>query len=125
MTNKILVVDDERDIARVLSKALGSHGYEVDSVGDSTEALKMIEKRKFDLVILDILMPVMDGAQLAQVLKQNPATRDIPIIFMTALQTKQPEGGYAMVGDHPVFAKPYDIEELLRKINEMLKAQKP
>lgn len=121
MTKKILVVDDEKDVVSVLLKRLKAHGYEAASAGDGQEALNIIKKEKFDLVILDIMMPGMDGAELGGILKNDPKTKNIPLIFLTALGVKIKKVGYEIAGPDIVFAKPFDIQELLNKIDEILK----
>jgi len=120
MAKRILVVDDEKDLVSVLLQRLKAHGYETASANDGEEALRTIKKEKFDLIILDIMMPIMDGTELGQILKNDPKTKHIPIIFLTALQTKQPDAGYDIVGPNVVFAKPFDIKELTAKIDELL-----
>ena len=120
MPKRILVVDDEKDMVSVLLQRLKAHGYETASANDGEEALRTIKKEKFDLIILDIMMPIMDGTELGQILKNDPKTKNIPIIFLTALQTKQEDAGYDIVGPDIVFAKPFDIKELTGKIDELL-----
>ncbi len=120
MPKKILVVDDEKDMVAVLLQRLKAYGYEVASAGDGEEALRTIKKEKFDLIILDIMMPVMDGTELGQILKNDPKTKNIPLLFLTALQTKQEHAGYDIVGSDVIFAKPFDIKELMGKIDEFL-----
>lgn len=120
MAKKILVVDDELDVVFVLLQRLKAHGYEAASAGDGEEALRLIKKEKFDLIILDILMPVMDGTELGQRLKNDPKTSRIPLIFLTALGVKQEDAGYTLAGPDIVFAKPFDSKELLAKIDELL-----
>jgi CheY-like chemotaxis protein len=120
MAKKILVVDDERDMVSVLVKRLRNRGYETNSARDGEEALKMVERNAFDLFILDIMMPTMDGAELAQALRDNPKTKDIPVIFLTALQTKEDQARSLLVGPHVMFAKPFYFGELARKVAELL-----
>ncbi len=119
MPKKILVVDDEPDILKVLVARLKEHGFETVTAANGEEALLQAAAHKPNLIILDIMMPVMDGTEAAQRLKENPRTRDIPIIFLSALQTKTEEasdGGE--VGDNIILAKPFDINVLLAKIRE-------
>ena len=120
MSKRILIVDDEKDIVSVLVRKLTTYGYEAASAGNGKEALGIIKNEKFDLIILDILMPVMDGTELGRILKDNPKTRDIPLIFLTALQTKTEGSGFRFAGADILFAKPYDFKELAGKIDELL-----
>jgi len=112
MAKKILVVDDEKDMAHVLVQRLTRYGYDVSSVNSGLEALKAAKQERFDLIILDILMPVMDGTEVARRLRDDPDTADIPLMFLTVLQTKGKDKGYGLAGPHIIFAKPFDIQEL-------------
>ena len=120
MSKKILVVDDEEDIASVLLVRLGTHGYDTASASTGSQALELVKHDKFDLIILDILMPDMNGTEVAQILRDDPKTKDIPIIFLTALGTQQEGPGYSISGSSILFAKPYDPIELMTKIDELL-----
>ena len=120
MSKKILVVDDNKDMVSVLMRRLKSQGYETASAENGDQALKMIQKGKFDLIILDIMMPVMDGAELGQILKNNPSTKNIPMVFLTALGTRQEDTGYSVTESNIVFAKPFDFKELAGKIDELI-----
>src|SRR3989344_3195049 len=121
MSKRILIVDDEQDIASVLIEKLAAYGYEAVSAVDGNEALKIIKTERFDLFILDLLMPVMDGMELGRVLKEDPKTRGIPRIFLTSLQAKRGPEGYSFTGGDMMFAKPFEFRELAGKIDELLK----
>ncbi|MBC7329391.1 MAG: response regulator [bacterium] len=84
MPKKILVVDDERPIVRLVQVNLEHAGYEVVTAYDGKEALEKVEQEKPDLIILDVMMPQMDGFEVMQRLQANPKTRDIPVIMLTA-----------------------------------------
>jgi CheY-like chemotaxis protein len=120
MPTKILVVDDEPDIVKVLVARLKEKGYETITALDGSQALVQAERYRPDLIILDIMMPGMDGTEAAQKLRDNPPTKDIPIIFLSALKTKtdgQREGD--RIGRNIILAKPFEIDILLAKIKEM------
>ncbi len=114
-------MDDEKDVVSVLLQRLRSHGYEAVSAGNGEEALRTIKKEDFDLIILDIMMPVMDGTELGEILKNDPKTKNIPLIFLTVLETVEGRPGYEVLGPNIVFAKPFDFKELAGKIDEILK----
>ena len=121
MTQKILIVDDEPDIVKVLAARLKERGYDVTVAAGGQEGLMKAGRQSPDLIILDIMMPDMDGSEVAARLKQIPATAKIPIIFLSALQTKKEEKeGSAMISGNVVMAKPYDIDVLCAKIREMI-----
>ncbi len=84
MPKKILVVDDERPIVRLVQVNLEHAGYEVVAAYDGKEALQKVEQEKPDLIILDVMMPQMDGFEVMQRLQADPKTRDIPVIMLTA-----------------------------------------
>ncbi len=117
----ILAVDDEKDVLVLLSKRLMSAGYDVVTKTSGNAAIEAAKQEKPDLIILDILMPEMDGSQVASILHQDPLTRDIPILFLTCLYTKREEkiSGHE-VGHNFFIAKPYDPAELLEEIARLI-----
>jgi len=115
--NKILIVDDELDVLTVLGARLSKSGYSVIKADNGKDALIMAKKEHPDLILLDIMMPDCDGGIVAQNLKNDPVTKDIPVIFLTCLVTKDEEAkvGHAIAGNFFI-AKPYDPEKLLSEI---------
>jgi len=81
---KILVVDDEKHIVRLVQANLDRAGYTVVTANDGKEALQKVADENPDLVVLDVMMPYMDGFEVLQNLRRNPSTRDIPVIMLTA-----------------------------------------
>lgn len=122
MKRKILVVDDEPDVLKVLEKRLSEAGYSVVMVSESKEALTKAKEEMPDLILLDILMPGIDGAEIGRRLKDDPKTKNIPVVFLTCLFTKEDEAamGHA-VGGNIFIAKPYDPQGLLKEIEKHLK----
>ena len=116
----ILTVDDEVDILTVLSMRLSDTGYNVLKADNGLDAIDVAKQKKPDLIILDILMPHMDGMTVSQRLKEDRDTKDIPIIFLTALQGKTEETGSHKEGENIIFAKPYDPKELLDTIKRLI-----
>ncbi|MCE5315245.1 MAG: response regulator [Armatimonadota bacterium] len=84
MARKILACDDEKHIVRLVQVNLERAGYEVVTANDGKEALQKVAEENPDLVVLDVMMPYMDGFEVLQNLRRNPATRDIPVIMLTA-----------------------------------------
>ncbi len=114
---KILIVDDEPDVLLLLGERLSKAGYDVIKASGGQEAIEMAHKDSPDLIILDIAMPGMDGSEVANTLRAQPATKDIPMIFLTCLFTKQEEKACGHVlGQNFFIAKPYDVNELLSEI---------
>ena len=118
---KILIVDDEKDVLLMLEKRLTAEGYSVITTTKGTSAIALAKSQHPDIIILDIVMPVMDGGEVAAKLREHPLTRNIPVIFLTALLSKTEEyHENRMIGSNITFAKPFDTEELLARINELL-----
>jgi CheY-like chemotaxis protein len=120
---KILVVDDERPV-RELCIACIRHGlgsqFEVIEAADGKEALATAEVEQPDLILLDIMMPEMDGFEACRRLKQSAGTRDIPIVFLTALgEDENVEKGLALGGESYV-VKPFNAVTLAAQISELL-----
>ncbi len=84
MPKKILACDDEKHIVRLVQVNLERAGYQVVTANDGKEALQVVADENPDLVVLDVMMPYMDGFEVLQNLRRNPTTRDIPVIMLTA-----------------------------------------
>src|SRR4030042_6507197 len=109
---KILIVDDERDIVKVLVIRLESSGYEVISAFDGAQGVFMAHKENPDLIILDIRMPAGDGFSVAEKLKESTDTFTIPVIFLTGSPEMNSEGRDRALGARFYVKKPYDPEDL-------------
>ncbi|MBU0671725.1 MAG: response regulator [Candidatus Margulisbacteria bacterium] len=121
---KILVVDDEPDVASMLTLLLTSQGYAVISAGDGQEALEKARTGRPDLILLDIMLPKMDGYKVARMLKFDEKFRHIPIIMLTAkIQDKDRAMGLEMGADAYV-SKPFNTPELLTLIKDTLANKK-
>lgn len=118
---KILVIDDEENFCRVLKKALELKGnFQVLTATQGAEGIQLAKDQRPDVILLDVMMPGMFGTQIAEILSENPVTRSIPIIFVTAVITPAQAGGSGYIADkHPCIAKPVNIGEVIRKINEV------
>ncbi|MCR4417016.1 MAG: response regulator transcription factor [Ignavibacteria bacterium] len=116
----ILVCDDERDIVDVLVYNLSKEGYKVIPAYNGKEALEKINS-DVDLVLLDIMMPYMDGLEVCRNLKQNPETQNISIIFLTARDSEIDEVKGLEIGGDDYIAKPISIKKLLARINSVLR----
>ena len=113
----ILVVDDEPHIRKLLRQELEAAGYQVKEAQDGMEALSLVKATPPDLIILDVMMPNINGFDLAAVLKSNPATMTIPTIVLSIIQDQ--ERGYRL-GIDRYLSKPIDTEVLLRDIKALL-----
>src|ERR1051326_3784098 len=112
MAQRILVTDDEERVVRLLQIRLEALGYEVVPAHDGEAALQKVAEGKPDLVLLDVMMPKMDGFEVLRRLKADPETAPIPVIMLTARgQFDDLAHGYGE-GAHWYFHKPFDVAEL-------------
>jgi PAS domain S-box-containing protein len=116
-TKKILVVDDDQHIRELLRQELEAEGYEVQEAIDGMDALTQVKILKPDLIILDVMMPQINGFDVAAVLKNNPKTTDIPIIVLSIIEDK---GQGYRVGIDRYLTKPINREELMQDIGSLL-----
>lgn len=122
---KILVVDDERDNLTILDFYLKQKGFETILTTNGVEAISIAEHEDIDLLILDIMMPEMDGFEVCKRLKQNYLTKDIPIIFLTARYLDKKDLVYGLsLGAIDYITKPFDEGELFARINVAIKIRK-
>jgi CheY-like chemotaxis protein len=117
---KILFIEDEPDQILMISLRLEKSGYEVISSMDGREGLKKAAAEKPDLILLDVIMPGMDGLEVCRRLKANPATRHIPVIATTAAGMDDVEHECRKAGAEDCLRKPYDSADLLLKIKRLL-----
>jgi len=118
MSKKILVVDDEEELRDFISMRLEANGYEVVTAGNGIEGLKVVVDEKPDLIISDVLMPEMDGFAFYKILKEDEATKDIPVLILTA--RGKMEDTFRVLGVDDFLSKPFQADELLSKIQLQL-----
>lgn len=120
--SKILIVDDIKVNLYAMEEVLASTQYKVLTALTGREALKIALKVPLDLILLDVQMPGMDGFEVAELLKGNDITKDIPFIFITAIskESRYVHKGYELGADNYIF-KPINAEDLLAKIHATLK----
>ena len=117
---KILFIEDEPDQIMMVSLRLEKSGYMVISSMDGEKGLKMAVAEKPDLILLDVIMPGMDGFEVARRLRNDPSTRHIPIISTTAAGMDDVEHSCRVAGVDDCVRKPYDSADLLAKIKRLL-----
>ena len=117
---RILVADDEPHILKALDFRLKSSGHEIINAVDGGEALKIATKEKPDLVLLDIMMPVMDGFQVLRKLKSQEETKDIPVIMLTARSQGKDIVTGLEDGAADYVTKPFNFAELIARVNRAL-----
>ncbi|MBZ0157352.1 MAG: response regulator [Alphaproteobacteria bacterium] len=118
----ILLIDDEEDFAYFVKLNLERTGrFSVETVSRGAEGARTARTIKPDLILLDLLMPDMDGTEVAEQLRESPATRDIPIVFLTALAQKaEVEASDGVIGGRNYIAKPVEPGELAQRIETLL-----
>ena len=122
MSKRILVVDDDENILNLEKTILEQKGFDVTSAGGGAEALRVLAAATFDLVLLDVMMPEVDGFTVCRKIKDDPRLKDIPVIFLTAKG-----GGDALAegfesGAVMYINKPFTANKLLTIVNTMLES---
>jgi two-component system sensor histidine kinase/response regulator len=123
-TEKILIVDDISKNIQILGNILAQRNYNIAYAQSGTEALKICEMQHFDLILLDIMMPEMDGYEVCARLKDNPKTKEIPIIFLTAKADMESIVKGFDVGGQEYITKPFNSAELLARVQTHLLLRK-
>ena len=122
MVPRILIVDDERDFIELVQYRLAGLGCEFIVANNGVEALSQARQFKPSLILLDILLPDLDGLSVCEILRRQPSTKQIPIIFMSALSSEVTKRTVAMQADD-FFTKPLDLERLHLRITELLQRE--
>jgi len=119
---KVLIVDDNQDMLETLEHLFSFYGFEVVKAINGLEGIAMAKKENPDIIILDALMPVMDGFEACEQLKQDPKTREIPIIFLSANYTEDRHriAGLELGADDYIL-KPFNAKELITRVKKILK----
>lgn len=121
---KILISDDDPDILRLIQLNLKFEGYETITSGDGITTLKLAQEQKPDLIILDVIMPGMDGWQVLAQLKKDKATESIPVILLTGVSMKEGKERGLIEGVEDFLSKPFNPLRLLEIVGEILSRQK-
>jgi two-component system alkaline phosphatase synthesis response regulator PhoP len=117
---KILVVDDEIYIVHILDFSLGMEGYDVVTALDGEQALDKLKSEKPDLIVLDIMMPKLDGYEVCKAIKSDPATKQIPVILLSAKGRNVDQKMGFDVGADDYITKPFSPRKLVERINQLL-----
>ena len=119
---RILVVDDEEHITELLAMGLGYQGFDVERAATGREALDAVGRRSPDLIVLDVMLPDLDGFEVAKRLRRDEgSTTRIPIIFLTARDTTQDKVMGLRLGSDDYVTKPFSIEELIERVKAVLR----
>lgn len=121
MSHRILLVDDEVDILEFVKYNLVKEGYEVFTAQNGAEALKVAAERRPHLILLDMMMPVMDGAQTCRAIREDPQLRDTMVVFLSALGEEQQQLTGFDVGADDYLTKPIKMKLLVSRVQAILK----
>ncbi len=121
---KILVVDDEPNIVQTLQDRLEMNEYEVVTAGNGREGLEKFEQEQPDVILLDVIMPIMDGHEMLEVLRKRPTGQSVSVIMLTARSQTQDIARANACGIDDYIVKPFDLSELLEKIESVVEHRK-
>lgn len=121
MAKRILIVDDDELILIALEELLKPYGYEVQTISKPLQALERLQGEKFDLLVLDVIMPDLDGFQLCRRIRSLEGYKETPIIFLTAKSRDQDRQKGLEVGANLFLSKPISPEKLLQLIEEAIR----
>jgi DNA-binding response OmpR family regulator len=118
---RVLVVDDEPDLVRILEFGLKAAGYQVDTANDGQEGLKKARELKPDIILLDLMLPKLDGYKVCRLLKFDERYKHIPIMILSARTQEGDQNLAHEMGANRFLTKPYEFAEILEHIKALLK----
>jgi CheY-like chemotaxis protein len=122
MSEKVLIVDDEKDFLDIIAERIGARGMDVSTATSAEDALNMVEEESFDVVIMDFMMPALDGFKALKLMKAKRP--DVQIILLTGNVPDEKRIEAKALGALDVIEKPPDLKDLIQKIKEANKVQK-
>jgi phosphate regulon transcriptional regulator PhoB len=125
MPSRVLIVEDEPDIRELVVHHLRREGYQVSAASSGEEALRQVQAAPPDLVILDLMMPAMDGLEVCRRLRQDPATASLPIVMLTAKGDEVDRVLGLEIGADDYVVKPFSPKELLARVRAVLRRSRP
>jgi DNA-binding response OmpR family regulator len=120
MTKRILVCDDDELLVDLLTYRLGTRGYQVSAARDGGEALERLAADKPDAVVLDAMMPVVDGFEVLRRIREQPATANLPVVMLSARKQERDIVGALELGASDFVVKPFIPEELMARLTRLL-----
>lgn len=121
--SRILAVDDEPHILKLVSFSLRAQGFEVLEATDGLAAVDVAEKEHPDLILLDVMMPALDGYEACRRIKANPATKDIPVVMLSAKSQKTEQAAGVEAGALDYICKPFTPKDLVAQVRGFLGEQ--
>jgi len=123
-TVNILVIEDDEIVARTIERSLRGHEFRVTIANSGVEGLKVARRQQTDLVILDIIMPGMDGYTVCREMRADPILKELPILFLTAKAKDEDKIAGFLAGADDYLSKPFNIDELILRIRAVLRRVK-
>jgi DNA-binding response OmpR family regulator len=120
---RILICDDDPLLVDLLSFRLAAKGYEIETAEDGAEAISSLERSRPDAIILDAMMPVIDGYEVLRRIRETPSTSDIPVLMLTARRQEDDIVGALRLGANDFMVKPFIPEELMARLSHLLGEQ--
>jgi len=121
MANRVLIVEDERDLSRVVAYNFKKDGFDVVVAFTGEQALRAVKEERFDLVLLDLMLPDISGTEVCKKLKQNPATAQIPVVMVTAKGEEIDRIVGFELGADDYVVKPFSVRELILRVRSILR----
>jgi len=121
MKKRILIVDDEDDILNLVRLILEDAGFECETARDGIEGLKVIQQQNFDLVLLDIMMPILTGWEVLRHLRADEQTRNLPVAMLTARAFSAETPGIEITAYSDYITKPFEPDDLVARVRKILK----
>ena len=125
MSSRVLIVEDEPDIRELVVHHLKREGYQVSAAASGEEALRQVQAVPPDLVLLDLMMPAMDGLEVCRRLRQDPATASLPIVMLTAKGDEVDRVLGLEIGADDYVVKPFSPKELLARVRAVVRRSRP
>lgn len=120
MSKRILVVDDDEMVLMALNELLKPEGYDVKTVSNGVEALKLLDENGYDLLMFDLIMPVMDGYELCRRVRQKEKYKETPIVFLTAKSREEDRAKGLEVGANLFLSKPISPDKLIQIVSSAI-----
>ena len=121
----MLLVEDERHIRELVQLHLGLEGCDTTAVGNGEEALALLRQQAFDLVVLDLMLPGLDGLTVLKVLRREPLNADVPVLLLTARREETDKVLGLETGADDYLTKPFGVRELIARVRALMRRPRP
>lgn len=118
-TKKVLIIDDDVDMANMIGEVLSNHQFDILMAHDGIRAIEKCSHQKVDLILLDIRMPFFSGFWFCDAFKQNPETKDVPVVIISALSNPEDIEKAYRLGASAYLTKPFQVQELLSVVSRV------